>query len=516
MEHGGALVSDKTAPSLFENIDTAPLPAPRPGQLAVATARPRGFVVVLRGPQSGRMIPIRGNTIVGRSPEAAMFIDDVGVSRQHASIELDDDQHFILNDLGSRNGTRLNGEPVTRHRLANGDRIEIGGTALLKFVIQDPLEIQVQEAQRLEALGRLAGNLAHEFNNLLTVVINNLEHLRVTAGDNASLLECLDDSLFEARRGAQLTRNLLAFARRGPYDPKPVDVGGIIEAFVRLFERMLPPTIRLTTQRGERLTTIGDSAQLHQVLLNLGLNARDAMPDGGALTITAERVTVRAGDEDSKLGVEPGDHVVVRVKDGGIGMDRQTRDQAFEPFFTTHEGSTGLGLAVVDSIVRGHNGLIHLETAPGAGATFTVYLPAVGGDAARTPAQPTSTAAVADGVILVIDDDEAVRRSIKRLLVAAGFTVETSPSGAAAIELVQRAPASVGVALVDLAMPGLDGVATLRQLRALAPSLPVILMSGRLDDPRLHHVEQDNDVSLLLKPFERSGLLDAITKAARR
>jgi signal transduction histidine kinase len=466
------------------------------------------------------MYAVKRRTIIGRGRECEVWINDSAISRQHVRIDVGDDNQFVLSDLGSRNGTRVNGERVTTRSLVDGDRIEVGASSLLKLVVQDELDLRFQDAQRMEALGRLAGGIAHEFNNLLTVILNNLAHMETVMArfNEPDLVECIHDSLLEARRGAQLTRNLLGYARHGNFDAKRVELSDLAASFVRLINRTLSADIKIVTDIEPGLVIQGDANRLHQVLLNLGLNARDAMPDGGTLTVSVGHVNIAADDETCARGVPAGSWVRMAVSDSGQGMDDDTRARIFEPFFSTKkDGSgSGLGLAVADGIVRLHGGHILVDSAPGKGSTFAIFIPPLDENLpAESPvavAAETRVAPQRGRRVLVVDDEEPVRKSIARLLESARFdTVETS-DGEAAIAAFEREHARIGLVLLDLTMPRMDGEVVFRRMHAIDPHVPVVLCTGRIDEDTATRLRAQGVVDILLKPFDRIQLIELVSR----
>lgn len=502
--------------------DTAPVTVT---ERKKARGLPRAYLVVMRGKPVGKMFPIERSVRIGRGDQVDICIDDNGISREHVEIDRNSDGHFFIRDLGSRNGVKVNGVQVSHQELQFGDRIELGGSTCLKFIYQDELEIQLQESHRLEAIGRLAGGVAHEFNNLLTVVINNLAYIRglVVAGETGQeqqMLECIDDSLDESRRGAQLTNSLLGFARRRPFEPTAIDLEGLVKNFVRLIGRTLESNIQVNTEVAPDLFVFCDDSQIHQVLLNLALNAQDAMPNGGVLTVSAQRVQLGADDEAVVgRGVPVGSYVEVLVRDTGVGIDESTRQRMFEPFFSgkaVGEG-TGLGLSLALGIIQSHNGHLTVKSGPGEGAEFRIYLPAIDVEQqplanAREITGPT-VAQITHGTVLVVDDQAGVRRSVARLLKEMGHQVILASGGESAVETYRLRGKEIGVVLLDLKMPSPDGEATFYQLRTLDPDVRVVLCTGHDSDKRVAELQKAGVFDVLSKPFEVDALANIVGNA---
>jgi PAS domain S-box-containing protein len=363
------------------------------------------------------------------------------------------------------------------------------------------------QAQKLEAVGRLAGGIAHDFNNLLTV-INALSITilkRLGPGDpNRADLEEINSA---GERAATLTRQLLAFSRRQVLQQELVDLNTVVLGVGRMLGRLIGEDITLRFPLAPDLDPIrADRGQLEQVIINLALNARDAMPGGGTLTIETANVRLHNGGPDGPLGLLPGVYVKLVVSDTGIGMDDVTQSHIFEPFFTTKrqgEG-TGLGLATVYGIVQQSGGGIAISSAPGQGSAFTIYLP----QAAETaePEQPAEPeAAGGSEVILLVEDEPSVRRLSANLLRGYGYAVLEVSRGEEAIDLGRAAPRPIDLLLTDVVMPGMSGPELAEELRARSPDLRVLYMSG-YSDLASRHGYALKGAPLLQKPFTPEGL----------
>lgn len=342
----------------------------------------RAQLVVLVGEGAGRSYTLAGDPVVlGRDETATIQFNSEGVSREHARITRPK-ENFIIEDLGSSNGTRVNGVPLAaKTTLQYGDRIQLGATAILVFTRYSELEDQLTQIQKLDSLGVLASGLAHDFGNVMTIIASNLEYLLVKLGErhpeDRDLLVCLEDTNSASTRGMELVKRLTGFARRKPVEASLLDVRELVGGVVKLVRPTLPSNIDLSMHLDEEINIVGERGPLEQVLLNLCLNARDAMPDGGKLRIGGLLKEVKPQHDLSRLMVSPGYFALIEVRDTGTGMDERTRRQIFEPFFTTKgEEGTGLGLAMSYSTVRNHGGNILVRSSPGSGSTFQIYLPA--------------------------------------------------------------------------------------------------------------------------------------------
>jgi signal transduction histidine kinase len=381
---------------------------------------------------------------------------------------------------------------------------------------REQLEGQLRQAHKMEALGQLAGGVAHDFNNLLTVIRGHSELLldRLQPGD--ALSSNARQIRKTADRAASLTRHMLAFSRKQVLQPKVLDMNELVADMGKLLRRLIREDIEFSLRLGDSLARVkADPGQLEQVILNLTVNASDAMPLGGKLTVETQNMIVDAEYARTHPGVEPGAHVVVRVSDTGHGMDAATKARIFEPFFTTKEPGkgTGLGLATVYGVVKQSGGFIWVESNPGRGTRFEIYLP-------RTPEPIDSILAVTEGyvlaerqkTVLVVEDEREVRELACEFLKAAGYSVLTSEDGLEALETAKRLGKSIHVVLTDIVMPKMRGPALATQLRTLLPHVKIVYMTGYLGQ----NGESDEylkDAFFLQKPFSRESLVRQIDEA---
>ena len=382
------------------------------------------------------------------------------------------------------------------------------------------LESQFRQAQKMEAVGRLAGGVAHDFNNLLTVIASCTDFV---LGDPTLAVEHrtdLDEVKKAADRATSLTRQLLAFGRTQVLHPCTIDLNDRLAELLPMLKRLFETTIDIRIETAPDIWAVrADPGQISQVLLNLAINARDAMPDGGVLTFATENSVVemdraRLNQEDA---IMPGDYVVLRVRDTGVGMDEDTQRKIFEPFFTTKEigKGTGLGLATAYGIIKQSGGYIKVRTARGKGAEFLIYLP-------RTHAAPDNLMAPvrrddspASGTVLVVEDEEGVRRALQRMLFAEGYTVVTAANGAEALDLFTARGNDFELLITDLVMPEMDGRELARQCRALNDKLKVIFVSGYTRDSLLSRQTFDEGTEFIEKPFTRDAILERMVRVLR-
>ncbi|MGH7521911.1 MAG: ATP-binding protein [Gemmatimonadales bacterium] len=367
------------------------------------------------------------------------------------------------------------------------------------------LERQLLQAQKLEAVGRLAGGIAHDFNNLLTAILASTDLLLETLPAYHPARDDALETRKAALRAADLTRQLLAFSRQQVLTPRVLHLNGVVEDIAKLLKRLLGEDIDLRTTLAPDLGAVrADPGQLEQVIMNLAVNARDAMPEGGKLTIETANVSLDETYVAAHTVVVPGPYVMIAMSDTGVGMDDATRARVFEPFFTTKPKGkgTGLGLATVYGIVKQSGGYIWVYSEPGHGATFKIYFPRV--DDRLDPAdRPTPVEASPRGseTVLLCEDQDEVRSLTHRILVAHGYDVLVAGSGAEALELVEAWPHAIDLLLTDVVMPGMSGRDLARQLAPKYPAMKVLYLSGYPDESIVRHGVLEPGVAFLQKPF---------------
>jgi PAS domain S-box-containing protein len=368
---------------------------------------------------------------------------------------------------------------------------------------------RLRQAQRMDAIGQLTGGMAHDFNNLLGVVIGNLDLLRLETGLGADQRELVAEALEAALRGADLTRRLLAFARRQPLQPEPVAVNDLVSNIVGLLQRTLGEQIPIRVDFAPDLwPVLVDPAQLESSLVNLATNARDAMPRGGQLMIATANRALDADYASLHAELAPGDYVMIEVSDTGAGIPPEIMNRVFEPFFTTKETGkgTGLGLSMVFGFVKQSGGHINIYSEPGRGTTFRLYLPR-DSTGAMVAAKPEAAAPAPGGneAILVVDDNEPIRRAVRRQLTQLGYRVLEASSAAAALEVLGRE--QIALLLTDIVMPGeMNGIELTRTAMARSPGLKVVLTSG-FPEARVNGTSEPiAGLRLLNKPFRREEL----------
>lgn len=477
-------------------------------------------LIAIAGAQVGRKFKIGDYSVIGRGGDAAVTLEDPEVSRSHARISKSDVGAYLLEDLGSKNGTQVNGLPITRHLLSFGDKIQIGPHVMLLFAPFDPIEDQLLQRQRLEALGRVGAGVAHDLNNMLGAIGASIDYLSKLPGErglaNEEVRECLEDIRLAASQASELTRGILKFARGRAQAHAPVDLSGLCRDAMRLIRHTFDRAIHIESKIYPGLSVRGDQAELHQVLMNLCLNARDAMPHGGVLRVSASAVTPDTVGLPERLNSAM-PQLVLCVEDTGVGMDEATRARIFEAFFTTkREGAGfGLGLATVKEVVAFHGGQIQIESKEGEGTRFLVFLP-LHLDS-RPPSDITgSHEAQVDssrGTILLVDDEEVVRRSFARLLRQAGHLVIEAADGVKAVEAYRATYPRPNLVILDLDMPVLTGEETQERLLKVDPGVRILFVSGHDEPSREMAVHARGALGFLRKPCKVEVLLGAVSDA---
>jgi len=394
-----------------------------------------------------------------------------------------------------------------------GRRLHIGYFRDLSM--RRELEARARQSEKMDAIGQLAGGIAHDFNNQLSAILGSAEVLSARV-DDPELHRQVDRIARTAHRAGDLTRQLLAFAHRGAYRREEVDVDGIVHDVVNLLERTVDKSVRVEHRRWhEPVLVTGDPGQLQTALLDLGVNARDAMPDGGELVFSVGTTKLQGPPPGVSPALSPGSYVTVEVRDTGVGMTDEVRRRAFEPFFSTKPAGTaaGMGLAAVYGTVGRCGGGIGVTSRPGGGTTVTVYLPVSVG--ARTPSGPLPPVAADEPRVvrvMVVDDEDVVRESIMEMAEMLGHTATGHGTGAEALAAIDSGAAPVDVVVLDLTMPGMSGREVFAELRARRPDLPVVLSSGHSLEDEAREMLEQGGVALLQKPYRLADLQATIER----
>jgi two-component system cell cycle sensor histidine kinase/response regulator CckA len=382
---------------------------------------------------------------------------------------------------------------------------------------QAKLEARLRQAQRMEAVGRLAGGVAHDFNNMLTIVLGHADLLLARGGPPSAWSAAMQDIRDAAERAARLTRQLLALGRKQVLSARLLDLNEVVRGLQNLLDRLLGADIELVLETAIGLGVVSaDPTQLEQVIVNLAANARDAMRGGGTLAIETANVTLAQDDKARPPELAAGDYVRLRARDTGVGMDDATRERIFEPFFTTKDQGkgTGLGMATVHGIVEQTGGHIEVSSAPRAGTTVDVYLPRVNGVAqAGDSDAPAASSRAHHGTIMVVEDEPLVRELVRGVLAAAGHSVRLADSAEQALREIEQSGAVPDVLLSDVVMPGMSGPQLVQQLRRSHPQLKVVLMSGYAETKAGAAPSADANTHFIQKPFKPEALLALISEA---
>ena len=455
--------------------------------------------------------------VVDANPAAQHFL---GATQPHADVR---QRLELCNAEGTAAWPSLaRMETLTDLKLADGTKracmttlvpITVGEREGLVLVLRDMTEQlqmgeQLRQAEKMQALGQLAGGIAHDFNNVLQVISGRSELLHRHALNNPALGKGLAAILQASDRAADLVAKLLSFARKGTQTTKPIGLHRVIEETVAMLRHSLDRRISIVVDlQAPRDVVLGNMAELQNVLLNLAVNARDAMPQGGRLFFTTGVKSLK--HEDPRLELPDGLYLELVVRDSGTGIPSAVLGRIFEPFFTTKAvgSGTGLGLAAVFGTVRAHGGTVHAANHPVGGACFTILLPLIEGeDESRSRAAVQLEPAGGERLVLLVDDEPMLVSLGHEMLVTLGFQVITAENGMAAVEIFRRYHGAIAGVITDRNMPGITGEECFQQLRAIDPSIPVILATGHIDEVHLQHLRSEGLAGVLHKPFNRETL----------
>jgi signal transduction histidine kinase len=374
---------------------------------------------------------------------------------------------------------------------------------------KEKLERQVQQLHKFETIGRLAGGIAHDFNNVIGAILGWAELCSQETQPGTQLHERIRRIMDQADRAAALTSQLLAFARRQFLQPKRIDLNMHVLQSTSLLRRVIGEHITVTVETARDLhVTLADPSQIDQVLMNLCLNARDAMPDGGRLVLETKNIEITEEYRQHVTYAVPGSYVFLSVSDTGIGMDAETVDQIFEPFFTTKDPGkgTGLGLATVYGIVKQHGGFLNVESEPAKGTTFRIYLPASTGTADEPRNQSNEQPRRGSETILLAEDHDGLRQSAQDMLEALGYRILLAANGLDAIQIFKANSDRINLIILDVVMPGLSGPDTYSQMNSIRPDLPVIFTTGYTSEVESLSSMIDKGAGFLQKPYGQRNI----------
>ncbi|MEW6719815.1 MAG: response regulator [Thermodesulfobacteriota bacterium] len=381
------------------------------------------------------------------------------------------------------------------------------------------LTAQFQQAQKMESVGTLAGGIAHDFNNVLTAILGFGEMLKSRIANDPKAIADLDQILAGAERASVLTRQILTFARRQIIEAGNIDLNRVVADLGKLLRKVLRADIEIRTRLAGGLPTIrADQGQMEQVLMNLVVNARDAMPDGGLLTIETEEERLGEAYVKQYTYMKPGRYAVLSVSDTGTGMDEATRERIFEPFFTTKgpDRGTGLGLAVVYGIVKQHNGFIHVYSEPGKGTRVRIYFPTVDASPDAKAVEPPGNVEGGSETILLAEDDESIRRLAERTLGSLGYRVLTACDGEEAVEVFRRNAGEIAIAVLDVVMPKMGGKQAYDEMLSTSPDLKVLFLSGYSADAIHDSFVLRPGIPFLQKPYGLATLARKVREVLDR
>lgn len=409
---------------------------------------------------------------------------------------------------------RKDGRPVTLRLRGRPVRDAEGRFQWFEMFAEDvtaqrALESHLRQAQKMEAVGQLTGGIAHDFNNLLSVIIAYAQFAMDQLPEPDPVRKDIKEIHDAGRRAADLTRQLLAFSRQQILEPQVISLNGVLDGMEKLLRRLLGENIAIDVRRAPDLgTVVADPGQMEQVIVNLAVNARDAMPSGGKLTMETGNVTVDEEYAERHVSVTPGRYVLLSVTDTGCGMSEETRERIFEPFFTTKEKGkgTGLGLATAYGIVKQSGGNIWVYSEPGRGTTFKIYLPRVDIEAAEIREARTEARVTGAETVLIVEDEDGVRRAAERILEGAGYRVLTAADGDAALHQCEQHQDGIHLLLTDVVMPRMSGRDLASRVKALNPRVKVLFMSGYADNAIVHYGVLTPGTRFIGKPFSVAGL----------
>jgi signal transduction histidine kinase len=385
---------------------------------------------------------------------------------------------------------------------------------------QKQLEERLRQAYKMEAVGRLAGGVAHDFNNLLTIIRGNSDLLKDREGADAFHQKCVDQIQKASGRAVSMTRQLLAFSRMQVLQPRVIDLNGVVGEMGKMLPRLIGEHIEYAFSPDPKLASVqADPGQVEQVILNLAVNARDAMPNGGKLSVLTTNIFVDEGEAAKRPPMTPGRYVLLSVSDTGHGMDEATKAHIFEPFFTTKEigKGTGLGLATVYGVVKQSGGFIWVESSLGGGTTFEIYLPQAAGKAANgDPEEKPSTIQGGNETVLVVEDEAGVRELACQFLRVKGYNVLEAEGGLAALEIARRHPGTIHLLLSDMVMPKMSGGDLATRLKAIRPDTRIAFMSGYSEFSSGDVGKGFPEAPVLQKPFSPASLVEIVRDALAR
>lgn len=488
----------------------------------IETASDLIFVVDVTGkrtfasPSYERVLGYRPETLLGRSALEFVHPDDLPTAQRAMAALVDAPNDYSRAEVRVQHADgSWRTFNVIGHNLLDNPAVRGIVMTATDETERRRMELQFRESQKMEAIGRLAGGVAHDFNNLLTVILGNLQMLISEAHSDDELRSGLAEIQGAAQRAAALTRQLLAFSRRQMLQPHTIDLNDVVRGMQSMLARLLGEDIVIESTLHDELWCVrADPGHVEQALMNLAVNARDAMPNGGLLHFASQNITDPDIATPSPDLIPPGDYVCITVRDAGTGIDNATMSRMFEPFFTTKEvgKGTGLGLATVYGIMKQSGGHVCVHSDIGYGSAFQLYFPRVP-DAARHPLTPVADLPrMGSETVLLLEDEAGVRSLTKRVLERAGYHVLDSDNAAQTIESAQHFEGPIHLLLTDVVLPDLNGREVADRVGLLRPGIRTLFMSGYTEDAMILRGVLARDVNFLQKPFTPNGLLDCVRK----
>jgi two-component system, cell cycle sensor histidine kinase and response regulator CckA len=492
--------------------------APEPTATAVLPAQPPAAVSFFRDAPIGVALADTAGKLIEVNEAFARFFGEQVIGRILDDLVESADKDSVAERL-RRAATGAEAETVELRPVGDSDRMAQlyvrplqgpDGQRLILYLIdiseQKALETRFAQSQKMQAVGQLAGGVAHDFNNLLTVIIGNCEFLLMRHPASDPSFKEINEIHQNALRAATLVGQLLAFSRKQTLQPRVLVLRDVIGELAFMLRRLLREGVELKLEHGTDLWLVNaDEAQLSNAIINLVVNARDAMPKGGTVTIASANETVAQAAAFGSGVMPPGDYVRIEVRDTGVGIPKENLGKIFDPFFTTKPvgQGTGLGLATVYGIVKQTGGFISVESEPGKGTIFRIYLPRHRAEAGA-PSEPEQAPArdiTGEDTILLVEDEEAVRSFAARALKLRGYNVLEAAGGEEALELVRQYRGVIHLLITDVVMPNMDGPTLVRAVKRLKPDMAVIFMSGYAEEAFRRHDEKAEDLHFLAKPF---------------
>jgi PAS domain S-box-containing protein len=491
----------------------------------------RDVIIELAG--NGQPLHVTPNVreILGFEPEDLMAPRQLGRihpddqedvrERVNKTLRTGESEHLSFRLQHPDGGWRFVDTTATAYRAADGDTRgilvmrDVTAQTQAKEALRESQE-QLLHSQKMEAVGRLAGGVAHDFNNLLTAITGYGSLLIDGLGADHPLRGEVREIVHAAEQAGSLTKQLLAFTRRQILQPRVIDLNALVANVERLLRRVMGEDIEFVTSLDREIWSVKvDPGQIEQLIMNLAVNARDAMPRGGRLDLSTSKLRVPEGGSPTHPGLPAGEWVMLSLKDEGVGMSAETLDRIFEPFFTTKERGkgTGLGLATVYAIVEQSGGHVRVQSRPGQGSTFRIYLPRAIESLDEAHEQPLLSDLTGSETLLLVEDDGAVRRMLRRYLEKHGYTVIEATSGVEALRAAKRHEGPLDLLVADVVLPKMDARALARQLESERPGLRVLYMSGYSQEALSERDAFDHELTFLQKPFELPELLRRIRGA---